>query len=128
MGFLFNLFFIFTFFGEEGRLSLSQNIFSQLSETSVRCLDPSSGEEISDEKVELGVSCIAEVKSEKGMVWFSKYADYHILACNVCLSCGDRLLSFCYCCSPIILCLTFSFSFDLCLGLSLSVVWKWSFR
>jgi len=67
MGFLFNLFLFFALFEGEGRLSLSQNNFSQLSETSVRCLDPNSGEEVTDEKVELGVSCIAEIKSEKGI-------------------------------------------------------------
>ena len=67
MGFLFNLFLFFALLDGEGRLSLSQNTFSQFSETSVRCLDPNSGEEVTDEKIELGVSCIAEIKSEKGI-------------------------------------------------------------
>ena len=67
MSFLFNLFLFFVLMNEEGRLSLSEDVFVKFSETSVRCLDPKSGEEISEEKIHLGVSCIAEIKNEKGI-------------------------------------------------------------
>ena len=72
MVFLFSFFAFFAFLNSPEstpeRLRFSEVSFSAaVQESSIRCLDPKSGQELSEEKVQEGVSCIAEIKNNNGV-------------------------------------------------------------